>query len=270
MAARLTLDVLPPILSQTLRFATVAILIVPFMPRPDMSWRALFFTSTLLITLHFPVVFGAMWLGLDTSSTIIATQLGAPFSCILGSIFLEDRLGRWRSLGMLISFAGVVVIAGTPHIAEQFIPFLLACGGALAWAGANIVIKQAGKVDILPLIGWVSLLGAPQLLLFSLLLESGQMEALTAPGTQHWLALGYTIIFSTLIAYGTWYYLLKHFPISQVTPFSLMIPLFGMVAVHLMLDEHMTTQFLIGSVLTIAGVAIIVLRRPRIGIMDRS
>jgi O-acetylserine/cysteine efflux transporter len=185
-----------------------------------------------------------------------------PFSCLLGGIFFKDRIGRWRSLGMLIAFAGLIVIAGSPSIMAQYIPFMLACAGAFAWALGNIWIKRFHDQNILGVLGWMGLCSIPQLLVLSLLTESGQWESLHTASLLAWSSLTYTVLCSTLIAYGLWYYLMSRFPVSQVVPYSLLVPCFGLGFAQLFLQEPLTPQFLLGGATTVCGVAMIVIRRP--------
>jgi O-acetylserine/cysteine efflux transporter len=266
IAASVALEKLPPFLLLALRFGVVALVVLPFAPRPPLPFRQIAAVSLLLGTLHFGLNFLSLWMGLSLSGAIVAGQLGVPFSCLLSGILFSDRLGRWRSLGMLISFLGVLLVAGTPQVASEFTAFLVACASTLAWGVSNVLMKKAGtELRILPLMGWVSLCSVPQLALLSFVFEEGQMQAIQAAAWPHWAALAYTIIASTLVAYGAWYWLMARFPVSQVTPFSLLIPVFGLAATRLVYGEAMTTQFLTGTALTILGVGIIILRKPRLG-----
>jgi O-acetylserine/cysteine efflux transporter len=47
-------------------------------------------------------------------------------------------------------------------------------------------------------------------------------------------------------------------------PFTLLVPIIGVLSAALFLDEPLTWRVLLGGAATIAGVAVIVLRRPRL------
>lgn len=266
VAAKISLSVLPPFLLLMLRFGVIALLLVPFFPRPPLPWKHIAALALLLGTLHFGLMFFAMWFGLSVSGTIVAGQLGVPFACLLGSILYNDRLGRWRSLGMLVAFAGVLIIAGSPQIVVAFGAFLIACVASLCWGAANVWMKHMGKAPILPLLGWMAVFAIPQFALLSLLFEQGQWEAVTQARWPQWAALSYTVVFSTLVAYGGWYWLLSRFPVSHVTPFNLLVPVFGLAIAQAFYAEPMTLQFVSGTVLTLIGVAIIMIRRPKLAV----
>jgi O-acetylserine/cysteine efflux transporter len=63
---------------------------------------------------------------------------------------------------------------------------------------------------------------------------------------------------STIFAHGCWYYLLQYYPVSQIVPFSLLIPVFGMIASIALLEENITMGVIVGGALTVLGVAIVV------------
>ncbi|NET71424.1 MAG: EamA family transporter [Sphaerospermopsis sp. SIO1G2] len=262
IAAAIVLDVFPPLWLLAVRFAIVAALLLPFFPRPVGRIKDIALLSLLLGTLHFSLMFGSIALGLDVSSAVISSQLGVPFSCLLGSIFFKDTIGRWRAGGMLISFIGVIIIAGSPAITEHYGPFMLACVGALAWAAGNIYIKKFDGANILGVLAWLSLFAFPQLALLSLLFESGQMAMLAHASLEIWAAFAYTVAISTLLAYGLWYRLMQRFPVSQVVPYSLLVPVFGLSFAQWFFAEPLTWQFLLGGAFTVTGVAVIVFRKP--------
>lgn len=264
VAAKISLEVIPPFLLLMLRFGIIALLLLPLFPRPPLPIRRIALLSFLLCTLHFGLMFFAMWFGLSVSGTIVSGQLGVPFACLLGSILYNDRLGRWRSLGMLVAFSGVVLIAGSPQIVAAFGAFTIACVASMSWGAANIWMKRMGQAPILPLLGWMAVLAVPQLALLTLIFEQGQMEAIRMAGWQQWSALAYTVVFSTLVAYGIWYSLLSRFPVTQVTPFNLLVPVFGLSIVQMFYAEPITPRFIGGTVLTLIGVGIIMFRRPKL------
>ncbi len=68
----------------------------------------------------------------------------------------------------------------------------------------------------------------------------------------------------TVVGYGLWYHLLRHHPVNQTMPFTLLVPVFGVVFGVLLLGETLTWRTVVGGLLTLFGVSVIVLRRPRL------
>jgi O-acetylserine/cysteine efflux transporter len=249
-----------------LRFAAVSLLLSPFIlkHRPTGRWREMFWFAFTLGTLHFAFVFIGMHMGLSVATSVITTQMGVPFSCMLGTIFLKDKLGAWRSTGLVVAFIGLTMIAGAPDVTENITAFMLVLAGAFAWSVSNIIAKKLHDMPVMALVGWAALISFPQLLLLSAIMENNQLEILATAPLRPTLGIVYSVLFSTLVAYGLWYYLLSKHQVSQVVPFSLLIPFFGIGASMWLLGDGLTWQIVAGGALTMAGVGVIVIRKPKI------
>lgn len=259
----------PAIFTILIRYIIVAVVLIPFAGKQPMGWKPLSVLALLMCTLHFSLVFAALKMGLDVTTAVIAIQMGVPFSVVLGTIFLKDQIGMWRTMGLTIAFMGLLLFAGTPNVEEQWIPFLMAVGGAFCWAASNVYAKTVPDVKIIPLVAWSSIYALPQLLVATLLLESDHIELLaTTPWTAA-SAIIYSALISTIVAYGLWYYLLRTYPVSMVTPFSLLIPFIGIGLAVTMLGESLSADMILGACITMAGVAMIVFRRPKLARMSK-
>jgi O-acetylserine/cysteine efflux transporter len=260
VAARFAMQEIPPLLLLCLRFICVAVLLLPFFPRPVGNMKDIGYVALFLGVMHFPLMFIPIYMGLDVSISVISSQLGVPFSCLLGIIFYKEVIGRWRALGMLISFLGIIIICGSPRIAQHYVPFIISCVSALAWAMNNMVMKRFSHVNMLGVLAWMSLLAAPPLLGLSLLFEEHQWYVMQNASVTAWLSLTYTVVVSTIIAYGLWFHLMSRYPVNVIVPYSLLVPIFGISFAQFFFQESLTAQFIIGGLLTIIGVSIIVLR----------
>lgn len=263
-ASKFTLLHFPPFFTIFLRFMLTVIALAPFMGPKPASARELSILAFLMVVLHFTLVFGAIWMGLDLSSAVVAVQLGVPFSCLLSTMFLGDKLGPWRTFGMVVAFMGVVIVAGTPSVVEHSLAFVIAMIGAFGWAAGNVYMKKLSHVKAIPLLGWSSLYALPQLTLLTFLFESNHLTLLQTVPLHSALGLTYTVIFSTLVAYGLWYWLLGKYDVSLVTPYSLLVPIAGFSAGHIFFHEELGWKTLIGGALTILGVAVITIRKPKL------
>lgn len=259
--AKWGLQELSPLLLMTLRFGIVALLLVPFVPRPNGRWREIVLLSFLLGFLHFSMMFTGLQ-GIDASTAAIAIQLQVPFASLLAVLFFKDRIGWRRLLGMATAFAGVAVVAGEPRLEGSYLSLALVIGAALIWAISNILVKALHDLSGWTIAGWMSLFATPQLALGSFVLEDGQLEALQNAGWLAWSAVAYTSLAVMVVGYGVWYWLLKRHPVTVAMPFTLLLPIFGAASGVLALGESLSSMLLIGGALVVAGVGIIVLRRP--------
>ena len=110
----------------------------------------------------------------------------------------------------------------------------------------------------------MALFAVPMLLVMSFIFERAPVSLILDVPLDVALAMAYTSLCSTIIAYGLWYFLIQRYNVSQVAPYSLLVPVFGIIAGHIVYNEHLSWQIIGGGALTLLGVAIIVLRRPKI------
>jgi O-acetylserine/cysteine efflux transporter len=129
-------------------------------------------------------------------------------------------------------------------------------GAAFAFAVSNVLTKRYGPFDPLMLMGWSSLLTVPQVMLMSLLLESGQVASLVAADERGWLALAYTIFIGGIIGFGLWFWLIARCSMGRVAPFGLLLPVFALISSVLFLGDRMTPKLIVGGLLAISGVAL--------------
>lgn len=252
---------LTPLMLTALRFGLVAVILLPFVKPPKGRWLDIAIITVLLGVLHFSLNFTGL-AGLDASTAAIAIQLQVPFASILAAIFLKDKLGWRRGLGMTIAFVGVAVIAGEPRVESQYLYLSMVILAACIWAVANLVIKIRPPIDGLTLLAWMSAFSAPILFLCSLVLETGQMEDLATIGWEGIISVVYQAVFVVVIGYGIWYRLLPLYDMNITMPITLLIPPVGVLSGVIVLGESLTFTFIIGAAITIVGVTIILLRRP--------
>lgn len=263
VAAKFSVAFFPPFLVSAIRFVLASALLVPFVPRPSLPQLRRILLIATMSALHFSLLFLALHEGLDITSSALVGQLGVPFACLLGAIFLKDRIGVWRIGGILLSFAGMAVVSGTPNVLEHPTGFYASVCSALTWGVANVLVKGVKGVGSMSMLAWISLGTLPTLFGLSLLAEYASWPDFTAVPASAALGIAYTVLASTLVAYGIWYFLLARHDVSQVTPFSLLTPVFGIAAGQLFFHESLTTETLLGGLITILGVSIIVIRRPK-------
>ena len=255
--AKLGIQELPPIFLIGLRFSLVAALLIPFVAVPRPLLGKILLLSLTLGGLHFSLMFTALQ-RLDASTASVAIQLQVPFAALLSRLVLGERLGPLRLAGMALAFSGIVIMAGEPRIGRDLAALGMALAAALVWAVANIQVKFLGKLDGFTLNAWMSLLAAPQLLLSSWLFESGQWQALQQAGIRGWGAILYMALGVTIVGYGLWYRMLARYPVSQLVPFTLLVPVIGVFTGVTLLDEPLSARIALGSAVTVLGVGIIV------------
>lgn len=263
--AKFGLDSFAPIFFVAMRFSLVAVLLVFVvgLPKRD-KLKQLLPLSVTMGVMHFTLIFLGMR-NLDAATSSIAVQLQTPFAAIMAAFFFGERLGWRRILGMIVAFAGVLLIAGEPRFSDNPWPLLSVIAAALVWAAGNIQVKALGdSVDAVQLNGWIAILAAPQLLIASWLIEGPQWRNIPDATWQGWGALLFQAVVIAILTYWFWYNMMRRYPVNQVMPFTLLLPLIGVAAGAVMRGEEITWQMIVGGLATVAGVGIIVLRRPTV------
>lgn len=264
VAAKVGIHHFSPVLFCAIRFSLAALLLLPVVGLPrERLWRLLPLSFT-MGTMHFSLLNLGMR-SVDVATTSITIQLQVAFAAVMAAFFFGETLGWRRIIGMGFAFAGVVLIAGEPRFSgANFWPLMAVVGAAFCWATANIQVKALGEIDAVKLNGWIAILAAPQLIVASFLLEGNVWHQVTSAGWQGWVALLYQAIVVAIFSYWIWYNMMKRYPVNQVMPFTLLLPMIGFICGAVMLDEPITSRMLMGAAATIFGVAIIILRRPSV------
>jgi O-acetylserine/cysteine efflux transporter len=129
---------------------------------------------------------------------------------------------------------------------------------ALGWAAANVATRKMPGTGALGLMVWSSLFSPLPLAALSLAFEGKRAigAAFAALGLLTACALAYLVIFSTLLAYGLWNDLIMRHGAGRIAPFSLMVPIFGVVSAALVLGERFKILDAAGAALVIAGLLV--------------
>ena len=262
--AKSVLAYFPTYLMLTIRLLIIVVILLPFLRKPIMPMKQLLKISIVFIMGHFGLMFLSLEHGLNSTVGIVIDQMRVPFAVTLGYFIFGEVMGKKGIFGILLAILGTFVIVGTPNVATNYTAFWMLISSSFCWAVYNIMVKNL-DVNPMAFIAWVSLFGLPQMLIMSLLVDRDyNLDLLINAPLKEWLSIFYIAIAATMIAHGSWYYLLKRYPVNVVAPYSLLIPFFGVLSGVFILDEVLTWQVVVGGVLTVAGVSIIVIKKPKV------
>lgn len=255
---RLGLDDFPPILLNALRFAAVGCVFAWFIPRPKIPFSRIIAVGLVLGVAKFSLLFIGMDVGMPAGLSSLVLQAQAIFTVLFAAVILGERPKGMQLVGMAIAFVGLGVIGLDLSQGAVITAFVLVLGAAACWGMANILIKRSGADDMLALMVWASLVAAPPLFALSWYFEGGDQvtAALTQISLKGLGAVAYLAVAATLIGFGLWGRLLKLYPASQVAPFSLLVPVFGLSSAALILGETLTPLKVAGGVLVITGLVV--------------
>jgi O-acetylserine/cysteine efflux transporter len=260
--AKVAIEHFPPILLMAMRFTVTALVLVWFVPIPRRQLPRLFWVALIGAAIQYSLTFTGLK-HIYASTAIIVIQLEVPFAVLAAVIFLKDRVDMIKILGMGLAFIGVLIIAGEPHLQGDLFWVLVVASGAFMWAVGQVMIKSLGPVGGFTLIAWIAVFAAPQLYISSWLVERDQFEAIRSADWVVWAVVAYLGVIMTAVGYAIWYHLLGKYPVYQVAPFLLLLPVTTVLGGVLLLDEALTARLMIGGGLAIGGVAVINLIRKK-------
>jgi len=252
------LNELPPFLFATIRFFLVAFPLIFFFPKPKVSWWLIASYGLFIGAGQFGILFYAMQNDISPGIASLVLQTQVFFSIIFAIFFFKEFVTPIQWVALIISFSGIALIASKTGGQTTLFGLTLALLAAINWAMGNMTVKKAGKVDIIAFLAYSSLFVVPVLAAMSLYFEgwdliksSIQSASMSSVYVVLWQTIG-----NTLIGYGLWNFLLSRYSASIVTPWALLIPISGMTASSLLLDEPMPTWKLLAAALVLTGLVI--------------
>jgi len=259
--AKAGMNEFPPLFLMGLRFSLASLVLVWFVSLPHGQLKQIFWISFVGSTLQYGLTFTGLSM-IDASLAIIIIHLEVPFAVLLAALFLKDKPGRQRIFGMLISFGGIVLIAGQPSLREQMPAILLTTSGALMWAVGQIMVKRLENPPSgFALTAWIGVFSGPQMILGSFIIEESQLKSLAQASWIGWGAILYLALIMTALGYGIWYRVLSRNPVSKVMPVMLLLPVFTIISSMFLLGERPTPTIFLGGAVVIGGVSLIVLTK---------
>jgi len=262
LAIHASLGQFPPFFLVALRFLLIAIPTVIFVPRPQVPLPLLIGYGLGFGVVQFTFLYWGMAAGMPTGLASLVLQASAPFTLVLGAVLLREKVRGRQWLGIGIAVAGMVLVGVSRAQVAAILPFLLVLVGGLGWAVGNLASRLAKPPNPLHLTLWMSVVVPVPMLALSLLTEGPARIADSLAGAfvpaavPAWIGLAYTCVIGTAVGSSVWTWLMARHPAGVVAPFSMLVPVFGILTAALVLGERPTWLELAGGVVIFCGVLI--------------
>lgn len=250
----------PPLLFAAVRF-TVLLAALPFVPRPNVRWRDLAAVGLLMSAGQFGFLYSAMAAGLASGLSSLVLQSQALFTVIFAAVVLRERPRPVQVVGMTVALIGLIIVAAGRSGAAPMTGLALCIAAACSWGAGNVASRRCAGASGLGLTVWGAVF-VPLPLYVLFLLIDGPHAIATAATHLTWVAAAstaYTVILSSLLGYTVWNGLLGLYPAASVAPFTMLVPVVGLLAGWLILGERPGLSALVGGLVLLAGVACVVL-----------
>lgn len=250
------------------RFVFAVLPLALFVKPPRIPWHWVLLYGAFQGVGQFGLVFLALKVGMTAALASVLLQTQVFFTALFGFVLLHERASRPLQAGLLLAALGLACFAlnyvGPAGGASSLLGFALTLCAAAMWALSNIVARrvQLLHTDYSPMafVVWSSAVAVIPFMALSLAFDPQALrwQWLQARASS-WLAVAYLGWVATLVGYGLWTSLLKRHPANRVAPFSLGVPVIGLAAGMLVLDERITPWQWAGTALVVAALACVML-----------
>lgn len=257
VAIRIGVTEIPPLMLTGYRYLFAAVPLIFFIRPPAINplWVCAF--GIVQGSVMFGLLFTSVALGLPAGLASVIAQMHVFFTIVFAAILMKERVTAAQALGAIVAFAGIAVIGYGRAEVAPLLPFALCLVAAFMWGVANMIAKVMPPAEPLPFIVWSSLAAPVPLFIASALLEDttfglpAQVPTLPVIGSIAFMAWPVTAY-----AFTVWIYLLRTHSAAKVTPFALLIPVFGLSGAAIAFGEKLQPLSIAGTVFIFAGLAI--------------
>jgi drug/metabolite transporter (DMT)-like permease len=220
----------------------------------------------------FAAEFAAIFIGLQytLASRMIVFIYLAPFVVALGMplVTASERPTPRQLLGLAAAFAGVAwafgeALGSAGAGSRQWLGDALGVLAAVLWGATTLAIRGSRLASASPEQTLFYQLAVSGVLLIGASLATGETwPALSSLGARPLGFMAFQTVVVTFASYLLWFWLVRHYPATAVTSFTLLTPLFGLLTAVWLLDEPLTLRLGVACAAVVVGIAL-VNRPPR-------
>jgi drug/metabolite transporter (DMT)-like permease len=219
----------------------------------------------LLAGVLFAAEFFCIFIGLQftSASRMVVFLYISPFVVALGMplIARSERLNPAQVAGLLLAFAGVAwaFSEGFSHPAigpKQWIGDALGVLAGVLWGATTLAVRGSA----------LTCASAEKTLLYQLVVSAllllGAALATQVPLPSHvsllaGASLAFQIVIVTFVSYLVWFWLVRHYPATRLSSFTMLTPLFGLFLGAALLAEPITVRLLLALATVAAGIFLV-------------
>lgn len=266
LAIRFAVETIPPLYTAGLRhlIAGLILLIWCLAKRLRPTWAQVR-ASIIIGAFFFLIGHGTLhWAEQKVPSGLASLLIASePIWVFLLSAFAarQWRMNATLLAGILLGFGGVGLLMGRSALNSGpgvFVGSLAVIVGAFSWS-VGIVYSRRSHLSGHPLLlSALSLLaGSAQLLLVGTVLGEYRGFSFASVSVRSWLALGYLIVFGSVVAFTAYNWLLEHYSPTLVATHTYVNPIVAVLFGWLFAGEAVTLNVLLSAALVIGAVMLV-------------
>ena len=268
LAIRFAIVTLPPLLMAGARHLIAGLILYPLarVQSKEQPTRANWLAAALM---------GAFLLrggngGVSWSEQIVPSGVTALLvaSVSLWMVIIEwlrpggTRPTRRIIMGLVLGFFGLILLVGPSQLGGGRVNPIGATVlvlASLSWATGSVSAKHL-KLPRSPLLttGMQSLVGGVLLILASVLFGQGTSVRFATVSTRSLLALGYLIVFGSVLGLSAYNWLLHHASPARVATYAYVNPIVAMLLGWAFAGEAITVRTLLAAAIIIVGVVLVI------------
>jgi len=212
-----------------------------------------------LFGFEFAVLFSSLIYTTVSSAWILLYT--TPFFHAAGAHYFltGDRITLQKAIGLVLAFFGIILLLskhlGLPSL-TGLLGDMLALAAAVLWAMTTIYIKRrlVGKVSHHHTLFYQTVFSIPILFLLSALFGETPVHHVDALIISSVLFQGIVIAF---VSYLVWFYLVHAYPVSRLSSFTFLTPVFATLSGALFLQEPLTLRLTLSLALVSLGIYVV-------------
>ncbi|SRR6266536_992658 len=263
---------LPPLTFAGIRFVLASLILTALViarrarvPGTGKEWTLIAISGVLTFTLNYGLVFwGEQHIPSGLAAVLQSTF--PAFGLVIAHFYLpHERMTVAKVVGVLFGVLGVAIIfsdqlsiAGRMALLGSIALVLSAFFGSYA----NVLVKAyGGQIDPQMLAAGQMFCGFVPLLAISIPTEGNPVHF-------HWTGLAvasllYLVIVGSVVAFALYYWLVRNMDVTKTMLIALVTPMVAVILGMIVLDEKLNWRLLAGAACIIAGLGLIIVRKPR-------
>jgi len=277
LGVRYTLEVLPPILSSSLRFlvgGAILLLITttwrlakgmrPLLPKWRQTLSAVQVGIMLVGIGNTALSYAIKFMPTGLVALLVATL--PIWTVVLDFTFFSKlQPHKFTVTGILLGILGITALlnpfAGLDASDLVWYPAVLVLIGSASWALGSLRAPHLSMPPALQSTAIQMLSGGVFALLISSFTELSAWESIAQMNLKTYLAMGYLIFIGSFLGYSSYNWLMRNAPPALVSTYAYVNPIVAIILGWLFLNESLSRQNLIASAVILSGVVLITLGR---------
>jgi drug/metabolite transporter (DMT)-like permease len=277
----------PPLAAGILRYGLALLILLPLYLRerrripPErytrFTWKALVALGLTAVAGYNALYFWGLSLAPSSDSILLIPTTNPIWTTLIATLFIGERPGRRLSIGMIVAFAGMLLVLVGGYTGDFDRARLLGNGMFILAAivfGASHVISRVVTRQISP-IGATTMAGViGTLALLPMAILEGGLPGLAAAPLAFWLNIAFVAFGVTAIGYVLFYRSVVRIGPGRTSFYTNLVPLFGLTLSAIFLAEYPTIIQLAGGAVMLGAIIWVSMERgtvtPSVPIITRA